>query len=99
MINYELTSGAGAGRGLTVGSRISLFTPLKTPGALRDRLARGQVSHAWVHQPLAEVQRALDVDLAPRSSHLLRHVDGRWEVVRSWPNDGYDDPHSPDLPD
>ncbi len=98
-IIYELTSGAGARRGLTVGPRIDLFHPLKTPGALRSRLARGQVSHAWVHQPLAEVQRALDVDLAPRSSHLLRHVDGRWEVVRSWPYDGYDDPHSPDLKD
>ncbi len=46
---------------------------------------------------MAEVQRALDVDLAPRASHLLRRVDGGWELVRSWPYDGYDDPYSPDL--
>jgi hypothetical protein len=99
VINYELTSGPGAGRGLTVGPRINLFTRLKTPGELRGRLARGKVSHVWVHQPLAEVQTALEVDLAPRGSHLLRRADGRWELVRSWPYDGYDDPHSPDLPD
>ena len=99
VINFELTSGTGAGRGLTVGPRINLFAPLKSPGELRDRLARGRVSHVWVHQPLAEVQRNLGVDLAPRASHLLRRVDGRWELVRSWPYEGYDDPHSPDLPD
>ncbi len=93
VINYELTSGAGAGRGLTVGSRIGLFTA----PPLRNRLAQADVSHAWTHQPLADVQRALGVDLAPRSSHLLRRVDGGWELVRSWPYDGYDDPHSPDL--
>ena len=95
----SIASGAGAGRGLTVSLRINLFSRLKSPGELRDRVARGRVSHVWVHQPLAEVQTALEVDLAPRASHLLRRVDGRWELVRSWPYDGYDDPHSPDLPD
>ena len=99
VITYELTSGAGTGRGLTVGLRINLFTPLKSPAELRDRLARGRVTHVWVFQPLAKVQRNLGVDLAPRASHLLRRVDGRWELVRSWPYEGYDDPHSPDLPD
>ncbi len=35
----------------------------------------------------------LDVD------GIEEKMDGRWELVRSWPYDGYDDPHSPDLPD
>ena len=95
IINYELTSGPGAGRDLSL---IYKFNVIKiSHEELRAKLANNSVTHAWVHQPLTEVQEALDIELKPSNSHLLSYADGKWKLLRSWPYDGYDDPYS--LPD
>ncbi len=95
VINYEMTSGPGAGRGLSTIYRFAVLG--KMAGELRQEIEKEAITHAWVHEPLAEVQKALNVELAPGASHLLRYADGKWEFMRSWPYGGYDDPHS--LPD
>ena len=95
IISYELTSGPGAGRDLSL---IYKFNVIKiSHEELRAKLANNSVTHAWVHQPLTEVQEALDIELKSRNSHLLSYADGKWKLLRSWPYDGYDDPYS--LPD
>lgn len=95
IIRYELTSGPGAGRDLSI---IYKFNVIKiSHEELRAKLANKSVTHAWVHQPLTEVQEALDIELKPSNSHLLSYADGKWKLLRSWPYDGYDDPYS--LPD
>ncbi|HEB79808.1 MAG TPA: hypothetical protein ENI79_04965 [Rhodospirillales bacterium] len=93
IINYELTSGPGAGRNLKTLYR---FTVVNRPKAeLLEALEKQSVTHAWAFEPLESVQKALGVTLKPSASHLLGYAGGgEWKLLRSWPYDGYDDPYS-----
>jgi len=99
VMRYELLSGPGAGRGLAVGPMISAFDGLKSPAVLNARLDKAAVTHAWVHQNLPVVRAAMNVEMKAGYSHLLRRDGRSWSLVKSWPYQGYDDPHDPRLPD
>lgn len=95
VIRYELASGGGSGRGLKATYR---FNVLKPPASELDEiLERKAITHAWVHQPLDGVRAALGIELPALNSHLLRRAGKGWELLRSWPYGGYEDPYS--LPD
>jgi len=98
MLNYELTSGPGAGRDLGTASVIVIGHRKYTGAKLRDLIGRYKLTHLWVHQTFPQARDALGVEIAPLASHLLRLENGRWVPVRSWPYRGYDDPFSKDLP-
>jgi len=51
------------------------------------------VSHLWVHVPDPPLAAALGVPLAPLQSYLLVRGNDAWQILRSWPWPGYDDPH------
>jgi hypothetical protein len=50
------------------------------------------LQYLWVHNTTPEVDRALGLRLDPHASHLLVHAGAGWQVIRSWPYPGYDDP-------
>lgn len=93
MMHYEFLSGLGAGRDLSLGGRITVFSD-KSVGGIKKVLDDPGFTHAWVHRSFPFVEAAMGIELAPRSSHLLRRVDGDWVLARSWPYDGYEDPHT-----
>lgn len=98
VLNYELTSAGGAGRGLDMPERITRFNAKPDVEFYRERLRRFRITHAWLHEPSAPLLAAFGVTLAKRQSHLLeRKADGGWERIASWAYDGYTDPFS--LPD
>ncbi len=97
VIGYELTAGLGAGRGIKVPLRLSAYNRIKSTGQLIGLLNKTAVTHAWVHQPVPIIEATLKIRLAPYASHLLKRQNGKWLIVKSWPYDGYKDPHS--LPD
>ncbi len=93
MIKYELVVGPGLARDIDLRGKITVYSDTSDEG-LRKSLDDPLLTHAWVHKSLANVQMAMGVTLAPRNSHLLRRDGGRWQLEKSWPYDGYDDPYS-----
>jgi hypothetical protein len=52
-----------------------------------------RLTHIWVHVPEAAIEAAVGVLLVPKTSHLLVRAGEAWQLVKSWPWPGYDDPH------
>jgi len=95
LIKYELTSGPGVGRGLTISFELNAFNKALN---IHEVINRNSFRYIWVHQSLKMVEDALSVKLPTGASHLLKFTaGGNWIIVRSWPYDGYGDPFA--LPD
>ncbi len=96
VIRYELTSAGGAGKRLSTTYQFNVIG--MSPGSLGRKVEKDGITYAWINKTTDKVEAAMGMKLARRSSHYLRYAGGgRWELLRSWPYDGYDDPHS--LPD
>lgn len=64
------------------------------PDALRRAFAeQPTLSYIWVHVPEPAIEAAVGVPLEPKNSHLLARAGDRWQLIKSWPWPGYDDPH------
>jgi hypothetical protein len=98
MLNYEMTSGPGAGRDLGTASVITIGHRKFAGPDLRDLIGRYKLTHLWIHQPFPQARSALGLEPAALASHLLRRENGGWVLARSWAYRGYDDPFSKDLP-
>jgi len=98
LLNYEMTSGPGAGRHLSTVSAVTKAAHSGSVAAMQKRIRSLKLPYLWVHQPLPKVEAALGVSLPSRAASLLRNEDGRWVLVRAWPYRGYDDPFDEDLP-
>ena len=93
ILRYELKSVPVPGRNLRV------IMAYKVRGKRRDNIAedvhRKRITHAWVHQVLPGVNKALGLDLEERRSHLLEWTGTDWRRLKYWSYDGYDDPRAP----
>jgi hypothetical protein len=97
VLSYELTSVPMKNKIISVPISLYANYGIKTPAQLNAALRKVPLTHIWVHQSSPIIDTALGVKLAPYASHLLKGNNSGWALVKSWPYDGYQDPHS--LPD
>ncbi len=75
---------------------INVFMKI-TPQSVRKGLETSKPTHVWVHTQNDIIVAALGVDLPKRNAHLLEKQRDGWQLVKSWPYPGYNQPQ--DIPD
>lgn len=97
IMRYELLTAVGLVSAPKVKhiSSISVFTGAGSSEKIRRVFDRNSTSHIWVHKSLPMVEDALGQKLSSKASHLLVKKSAGWELVKSWPYVGYDDPFAP----
>jgi len=68
-----------------------------TAEGLRDHIVAAEPTHLWVHTQNDAIVAGLEIDLKPQNAHLLEKQGADWQLVKSWPYPGYNQPQ--DIPD
>jgi hypothetical protein len=98
LLNFEVTSAAGAGRDLKVISRYNTFSSDRSVSGIRKFVeGNHSATHIIIHDPLIAVKEALRLNLPPNAVHLLARSGSGWQLAKSWPYPGYTEPHK--MPD
>ncbi len=63
---------------------INAYTKNLTAEKVRSRMDKNGVSHVWLYQSTAMLDRAFGIDLDKTASHLLVRDGGLWKTARSW---------------
>ncbi|NQW01894.1 MAG: hypothetical protein HQ483_19470 [Rhodospirillales bacterium] len=64
---------------------------------VRDLLERTKSDYVWVHTQNPTVVEGLGVELPNHHAHLLEKQGTQWQLIKSWPYPGYNQPQ--DIPD
>ncbi len=65
---------------------------LPTTENIREFVTVHQPQYAWINVPTESLQTVTGLTLPPKHSYLLKLENARWEIIKSWPFPGYDDP-------
>ena len=66
----------------------------KSPEDFAADVRKKRITHAWVHEVIPGISAPFGLELAKYQSHLLEWTGEGWQLLKSWPYNGYQDPLS-----